>query len=314
MIRAASLCKHFGPVRAVEGLSFTVAPGEILGFLGPNGAGKTTTLRILAGFLPPTSGQVSVAEHDLTQASLAARRALGYLGEAFAAPSELRVGEYLRYRAALKGLPRRARLPRVTELARQLGFQDRLRQPFGALSKGFRQRIGLADALLADPPALLLDEPFGGLDPLQRLDFRNFLRDLASSGKAILFSSHVLPEVEMLADRILILDRGRMRALGERQELLDRLGARRRLRVLSEGNREALLQAVRSAYPDGRAELLADGTLLVTLGRGRSAPEFFSWLAARGEPVLEFGPETTHLEELFRLLLESPDPDMEGSP
>ncbi|MFQ5749994.1 MAG: ABC transporter ATP-binding protein, partial [Planctomycetota bacterium] len=244
MIFADRLTKRFPTVTALEEVSFRVASGEVLGFLGPNGAGKTTALRILSGFLPPTSGRASVAGLDLLQHSLEARRRVGYLPENFSAPSELRVGEYLRYRAGLKGMPARDRRGRVGELGALLGLQARMRQPFAALSKGYRQRVGLADALLAAPPVLLLDEPFSGLDPLQRQEFRGILGTLArEEGRAILFSSHVLPEVQGLADRVLILHLGRVRAEGTLEELSRDLLPETLLRVVTEGDPAALEEA-----------------------------------------------------------------------
>ncbi|RMH00744.1 MAG: ABC transporter ATP-binding protein [Planctomycetota bacterium] len=305
MIRVRGLTKRYGPIMAVRDLSFEVRPGEVLGFLGPNGAGKTTTLRILGGFLPPSAGEAAVAGHDLTRASIPARRATGYLPENFAAPPELRVGEYLRFRAGLKGLGGRARRRRCAEVAELLGFGDRLRQPFAALSKGFRQRVGLADALLADPPALLLDEPFGGLDPLQRVEFRAFLLRLAhDQEKAVLFSSHVLPEVGQVADRILVLDRGRMLACGSRGELLARLEQAPRLRLrLAGGAAAGLAAALPEAFP-GLTVLAAEADgLLLRLADAGQVSALFRWLAGRPEEVVAFQPEEPDLEELFRVLV-----------
>ncbi len=308
MIFADRLTKRFPTVTALEEVSFRVGSGEVLGFLGPNGAGKTTAMRVLSGFLPPTSGRASVDGLDLLQHSLAARRRVGYLPENFSAPSELRVGEYLRYRAGLKGMSSRERRSRVGELGALLGLQDRMRQPFASLSKGYRQRVGLADALLAGPPVLLLDEPFSGLDPLQRQEFRGILRSLArEEGRAILFSSHVLPEVEGLADRILILHLGRVRAEGTLEELSRDLLPETLLRVVTEGDPAALEGAWR------REEALAGDCPLIA--RREEALEFrpaspqagralFAWLASRGEPVREFRMLPPDLETLFRRWIE----------
>ncbi len=304
MIRIDRLHKRFGAVTAVRDLSFEVLPGEVLGFLGPNGAGKSTTLRILSGFLPPSSGSASVAGHDLTQASIRARRATGYLPENFVAPPELRVGEYLRFRAALKGVGR-SRGRRVEEVAAGLGLTPRLHQPFGALSKGFRQRVGLADALLADPPALLLDEPFGGLDPLQRQEFRELLLRLArDERKAVLFSSHVLPEVEEIADRLLVIDRGRMLALGRREELLAPLDENPRQRLRVAGGGAALVADLPAAFPGLEVLQAEQGSLLLQLPDAAQRGALFRWLAARGEEVVAFHPAAPNLEDLFRVLVE----------
>lgn len=308
MIRAEHLVKRFGDLLALDGVSLEVRPGEILGFLGPNGAGKSTTIRILSGWLPPSSGKASVAGHDLVADSLAARRAVGYLPENFAAPHELRVGEYLAYRAELKGArPRQAR-ERARAVAGEFALADRWRQPFGTLSKGFRQRVGLADALLADPPALLLDEPFSGLDPVQRQEFREALRGLAARGKAILFSSHVLPEVRDLASRLLVLHRGRCAAAGTLDELQSRLQRGAPLRVLARGvqagERVATIASAHG-YERERVEA-ATGAVLLRAGPAADRAALFRALAAGGCAVEEFHTEAPDLEQLFLLLVREP--------
>jgi len=303
MIRAAKLSKHYGNLVALDQVDFVVPKGEILGFLGPNGAGKSTALRLLSGYLPPTAGQASIAGHDLVQESLSARAHLGYLPENFVAPSDLRVGEYLRFRARLKGLPRAQARRQVTGLAERLGFEDRLRQPFLALSKGFRQRIGLADSLLADPPALLLDEPFSGLDPLQRQEFRAVLRDLADDGKAILFSSHVLPEVEMIADRILVLVHGRARAVGTLTELRSLLHQGGRCEIRVEGASLAGAVAVlRENLGDAVQDLdhYTEDCLHFRLAAGVDRPALFRALAAADCGVVALQEQQPDLEDLFR--------------
>jgi len=308
MIRAEHLVKRFGDLVALDGVSLEVRPGEILGFLGPNGAGKSTTIRILSGWLPPTRGSASVNGHDLVTDSLAARRAVGYLPEQFAAPHEMRVGEYLGYRAELKGARPRIARERARAVAEELGLSERWRQPFGTLSKGFRQRVGLADALLADPPALLLDEPFSGLDPVQRQDFRESLRGLAARGKAILFSSHVLPEVRDLATRLLVLHRGRCAAVGTLDELQRKLQRSAPLRVLARGEgateRVTALASAHGFEPE-RIEAATGAVLLRALATAdRSA--LFRALAAEACAVEEFHTEAPDLEQLFLLLVREP--------
>jgi len=308
MIFADRLTKRFPTVTALEEVSFRVDSGEILGFLGPNGAGKTTALRILSGFLPPSSGRASVAGLDLLQHSLEARRRVGYLSENFSAPSELRVGEYLRYRAGLKGVPGRERRSRVGELGALLGLQARMRQPFASLSKGYRQRVGLADALLAAPPVLLLDEPFSGLDPLQRQEFRGILRALArEERRAILFSSHVLPEVQGLADRVLILHLGRVRAEGTLEELSRDLLPETLLRVVTDGDPAALEEAWKQEETLTRDCPLISrraATLEFRPASPAGSRALFAWLASRGEPVREFRQMAPDLETLFRRWIE----------
>lgn len=308
MIRAEHLVKRFGGLLALDGVSLEVAAGEILGFLGPNGAGKSTTLRILSGWLPPSSGRASIAGHDLVRASLAARRAVGYLPENFAAPPDLRVGEYLGYRAELKGrAPRAARL-RAHEAAAEFGLEPRWRQPFGTLSKGYRQRVGLADALLADPPALLLDEPFSGLDPVQRQEFKEILRRLAAAGKAVLFSSHVLPEVRDLASRLLVLHRGRCAAAGTLAELQRTLSTGAPLRVLARGAGAADRIGALAAPHGFRLERVeaATGAALLRAGTQADRAALFRALAAAELEVEEFATEAPDLEQVFLMLVREP--------
>ncbi len=308
MIRAEHLVKRFGDLVALDGVTLEVGPGEILGFLGPNGAGKSTTIRILSGWLPPSSGRAAVGGHDLVNDSLAARRAVGYLPEQFAAPQELRVGEYLSYRAELKGARPRIARARSRSVAEEFALTERWRQPFGTLSKGFRQRVGLADALLSDPPALLLDEPFSGLDPVQRQEFRSILRALAARGKAILFSSHVLPEVRDLATRLLVLHRGRCAAAGTLDELQRRLQSGAPLRVLArgEGAAERVRQlAAAHGYALERFES-ATGAVLLRAESTANRVALFRALAAEACEVEEFHTEAPDLEQLFLLLVREP--------
>src|SRR5688572_15961935 len=219
MIEVERLTKDYGTVVAVRDVSFSVGKGEVVGFLGPNGAGKSTTLRVLAGFLGATSGRVSIAGHDIATDSLAARRALGYMPEAAPLYPELRVREYLEFRAALKQVPRRERkkaVERALELGKIADVADTL---VGHLSKGYRQRVALSDALVSKPGLLILDEPTAGLDPNQILEVRKLLRNLGES-HTILLSTHILSEVEAVCDRALVIARGRLVAEGTLSELL----------------------------------------------------------------------------------------------
>jgi len=220
MIEAQSLTRRFGEFTAVEGVSFTVNEGEIVGMLGPNGAGKTTTIRMITGFLPPTSGDLSVAGKDLFREPVAARREVGYLPENVALYPEMRVSEYLRYRAMLEGMGRPEGRKRIPEVVRSCILQEVENQIIGTLSKGYRQRVGLAAAILHSPKVLVLDEPTVGLDPKQIIAIRELIRELGKE-QTLLISSHVLPEVEVLCDRVIIIDRGRIVAEGSPQDLRD---------------------------------------------------------------------------------------------
>ena len=209
MLRVEHLVKRYGPVTAVDDISFEVQRGEVVGFLGPNGAGKTTTMRVLTCFLPPSSGSASVAGHDVFRDSLQVRRCIGYLPEGIPLYPEMRVSEYLAYRARIKGVPRGERKKRVEYVMDRCGVAEASRKLAGTLSRGFCQRVGLADALLNDPPVLVLDEPTIGLDPNQVREVRALIRELEEKHTVIL-STHILTEVETLCKRVIIIRNGRL--------------------------------------------------------------------------------------------------------
>ncbi len=224
MIHVRNLTKRYVRNAAVDDVSFDVERGEIVGFLGPNGAGKSTTMRILTGYLPATAGQVSVAGHDIFRESLEARRKIGYMPENVPLYGEMRVKEYLRFRGALKGLGGRELRQKVGEAMHLAGVTEVRRQLIGSLSKGFRQRVGLADALVHSPPLLILDEPTNGLDPNQIRQVRELIRSLGDK-HTILLSTHILSEVELVCDRVIIIDRGRVRAADTPQNLVRKFRA-----------------------------------------------------------------------------------------
>jgi len=218
MIRIENLVKAFGAKRAVDGVSFAVERGEVLGFLGPNGAGKSTTMRMITGFFPPTSGRVWVGGHDVAEAPLAAKRLIGYLPEAAPSYPDMTVHGFLSFAAAMRGLAgdaRRKALARVVDLC-FLGSV--LHQSIDTLSKGYRHRTCLAQALIHDPEVLIMDEPTDGLDPNQKHEVRNLIRELGKT-KAIVFSTHILEEVDAACTRAIIIDRGRIVANGTPDEL-----------------------------------------------------------------------------------------------
>jgi ABC-2 type transport system ATP-binding protein len=221
MLEARNLTRRYGDFVAVDGISLEVQEGEILGILGPNGAGKTTTLRMLTGFLPPTHGEIEVAGYDLLRDPIKARREIGYLPENVAIYPEMRVEEYLRYRARLEGLPRSEAKRSIAEVLERCMIGDVRRQLVGTLSKGYRQRVGLATAILHRPQVVVLDEPTVGLDPKQIIAIRELIRELGQS-HTILLSTHILPEVELLCDRVLIIDKGRIQDQGTPQGLRER--------------------------------------------------------------------------------------------
>jgi len=218
MIRIQNLVKAFGAKRAVDDISFSVERGEVLGFLGPNGAGKSTTMRMITGFMPPTEGRVSVGGHDVVESPLEVKRLIGYLPENAASYPDMTVESFLTFAAELRGLDgeaRRKALHRVVELC----FLDSvLHQSIDTLSKGYRHRTCLAQALIHDPEVLIMDEPTDGLDPNQKHEVRNLIRELGKT-KAIVFSTHILEEVDAACTRAIIIDRGRIVANGTPDEL-----------------------------------------------------------------------------------------------
>jgi ABC-2 type transport system ATP-binding protein len=211
MIEVSNLTKRYAGHTAISGLTFTVGRGEIVGFLGPNGAGKSTTMRILACYMPATSGTARVAGYDVFYQADEVRRRIGYMPENNPLYSEMRVREYLKFRARLKGLGRRRLRERVSIVMEQCGLTDVSRKIIGHLSKGFRQRVGLADALVHEPELIILDEPTIGLDPNQIRSVRQLIKDLGGK-HTVLISTHILPEVEMTCNRVLILHHGKIRA------------------------------------------------------------------------------------------------------
>jgi ABC-2 type transport system ATP-binding protein len=300
MIEAQNLSRRYGDFTAVDGISFSVGEGEIVGMLGPNGAGKTTTIRMITGFLPPTSGRVTVAGKDLVDAPREARRELGYLPENVALYTEMRVTEYLAYRARLEGLSRgEAREAIGTALDRCL-LADVKSQIIGTLSKGYRQRVGLATAILHKPKVLVLDEPTVGLDPKQIIAIRELIRQLGRE-RTLLLSTHILPEVELLCDRVIIIDQGKIVAEGTPQGLRESWmgspGVRVMLKDASGGAAEALSQ-----IPGVLGVKATDaGAFVLDCERGADPrEEVFRTAVERGWVILELARERgATLEDLF---------------
>jgi ABC-2 type transport system ATP-binding protein len=274
MICARNITKRFAGLTAVDRVSFEVARGEVVGLLGPNGAGKTTLLRMLTGYLAPSAGDLNVAGYPVTESSLEVRERIGYLPEACPLYPEMRVDEYLAYRAALKRVPRGLIRKRVDGVRERCGLADAGRRIIGNLSKGYRQRVGLADALVRDPDLLILDEPTSGLDPNQIREVRSLIRTLAER-HTILLSTHILPEVEATCQRVLIMDRGRMvfsdtaERLRKRGEAAARIAfevrapmetARAELALIAPGA-EAALREIGEGWVAGVLEADAQGDL-----------------------------------------------------
>ena len=315
MISVRDLRKQFGSTTAVDGLSFEVQRGEVVGFLGPNGAGKTTTIRVLTCFHPASSGDVRVAGFDVRTQPLEVRKNIGYLPENVPLYPDLRVEEYLRYRAALKGVPRKQQKSNVERAMERAGVLDVRNKLVGHVSRGYRQRTGLADAMVANPPILILDEPTSGLDPNQRRRIKALVKELAQE-HTILFSSHILAEVQDVSSRILVIHRGRMRADGTADQLVAQ-STERALMVEAHAPAAALQQAL-VALPFLRgatAEDVGDGLSRLRaqvdpLGDPRDAT--MAALAQRGIAVRELRLDMPTLEEFFYRVTEGADRAEEG--
>ncbi len=230
MIELTNVHKSYGAVQAVRGVSFAIGAGEIVGLLGPNGAGKTTILKLLTGFHFPSSGLVQIAGHDVSEHPLAIKRRIGYLPENAPLYQDFTVQEYLQFAARARQMPREEQEKRITAAVAACGLDEVLHRPVAALSKGFRQRTGLAQAILHDPDILILDEPTSGLDPNQILEIRRLIRNLGER-KTVLLSTHIMQEVEALCGRVLILNRGRIAATGTASQIAAELAGAQRFAI-----------------------------------------------------------------------------------
>ena len=301
MIEVQHLTKDYGTVVAVRDVSFSVGKGEVVGFLGPNGAGKSTTMRILVGFLGATEGRVTIDGHDIAVDSIAARRSIGYMPESAPLYHEMRVREYLAFRAAAKKVPARERKTAVERAMQQSSTTEMADTLIGHLSKGYRQRVGLADALVSNPPLLILDEPTAGLDPNQIREVRKLIRDLGET-HTILLSTHILSEVESTCDRAIVIDRGRLVAEGTIEELRARRAADGALLSLRdpEGRAKALLRTIEGVR---RVDAAGDGRLSLKLDSGVEAgavlEQAIAALVGAGIGVREATPTRATLEDVF---------------
>jgi ABC-2 type transport system ATP-binding protein len=245
MIEVDNLTKRYGTHTAVDGISFRVQKGEILGFLGPNGAGKTTTMRILACYLPPTAGSARVAGYDVFSQPMEVKRRLGYLPETPPLYLDMEVGSYLDFVAKIKGVPAASRKARIDEAVEKTRIGDVRAKHIGKLSKGYRQRVGLAQAILHNPDVLILDEPTAGLDPKQIIETRELIKGLRGD-HTIILSTHILPEVSMTCDRVVIINKGKVVAEDTPDALTHRLKGAAGVRLEARGDTGPLFDAIRT--------------------------------------------------------------------
>ena len=303
MIEVEGLTKFYGSKAAIEEVSFEVAKGEVVGFLGPNGAGKTTTMRILACFMPPTSGTARLAGFDIGKQSLEVRRRIGYLPENVPLYGDMTVAAYLDFVADVKGLGRADRRRRVGEVMGRCLIDDVQGRLIGRLSKGYRQRVGLAQALVAVPDVLILDEPTIGLDPKQITEIRSLIKALAGEHTVIL-STHILPEVSMVCEGVIIINRGRIVASGPLDRLMDELSPVARVQLQVEGPAEIVGASLRALPGVSRVESrgVTDGvgTFVVEADRGRDIRrDLYQLVAQQRWALLELRALGLSLEDVF---------------
>ena len=305
MIQVNNLTKRYPRQTAVDDISFSVKEGELVGFLGPNGAGKTTTMRILTGYIPATGGEVRVNGFDVVKDSLAVRRSVGYLPESCPLYGEMRVREYLAYRARLKGVGLRGRRGRIAAVLEMCGIESVAKRIIGQLSKGYRQRVGLADALVHSPRLLVLDEPTIGLDPNQIREMRLLIKGLASD-HTVLLSSHILPEVEQTCDRVLIIHEGKIVASDTPGNLAHVLAGC--LRVVAElrGHEEEVLDGCRALPGVTAVAHRTEGAWITVEIEGRLdhdlREEVFDLAVRRNWKLRELKIVSGNLEEAFTAL------------
>jgi ABC-2 type transport system ATP-binding protein len=307
MIDVEGLTKDYGLRRAIEDLSFHAEKGEILGFLGPNGAGKTTAMRILCGYMPPTSGRARVAGFDVVDQSLEVRRRVGYLPETVPLYPDMIVYDYLKFMADLRHLPDGE--DRVDDVLETVHMVDRADGYISNLSKGMRQRIGLAQALLHEPEVLILDEPTIGLDPAQIRDVRNLIRRIGEE-RTVLLSTHILSEAQQICDRVLIINKGRIVAEDTPEQLQSRLTGAQRVSLKVGGDGDGLEQVISEIPGVLRVHAEVDGGIEFESSPGLDArPEVARALVKAGYDLLEMRPVGLSLEEIFlELTREEPAP------
>lgn len=302
MIEVVDLCKNYGLTRAVDRISFSVDKGRVVGFLGPNGAGKSTTMKMLACYIPPTSGSARVAGFDVFHQSMLVRQNLGYLPENVPLYPEMKVREYLDFRARLRQIDRSQRGVRIESAIERCWLKEVQFKSIGHLSKGYRQRVGLADALLHNPAVLILDEPTVGLDPTQIIETRKLIKQLGGD-HTVLLSTHILPEVEAVCDDCIVIAGGRVVARGSPEELRQSRRSQARVLIECRGPAREVQLALSSMNSVADAEILSDGQCVVVALKPRDGcdvrEEAARTVIQHGWPLREVRLEHATLEEFF---------------
>jgi ABC-2 type transport system ATP-binding protein len=315
MIEVSNLVKKYGEVMAVKGISFEAQPGQVTGFLGPNGAGKTTTMRILTGFMPPTSGKAVVAGYDVFDASMEVRKRVGYLPESVPLYRDMTALGYLMYMAEIRGVPNRRE--KAEDTLKRVGLRHRANSHIRALSKGMRQRVGLAQALLHDPDVLILDEPTIGLDPIQVLEMRDLIRELGQH-HTVLFSTHILSEAEQVCDSVVIIHQGEIVAQGAPASLRTELERGGRILLRVDSRHEEAAQALQTINSISNVELSVEGIVVTpSTPQVDPRPDIARTIVSGGWNLVELRPLAVNLEEIFLELtrqevVESAEEEMEA--
>ncbi len=297
MIKVSDLTKNYGARRAIDGLNFEARQGEILGFLGPNGAGKTTTMRILTGYMPPTSGNVNIAGFDVFKESLEVRKRVGYLPETVPLYTDMTVFDYLKFMADLRHIPNGDEV--VDETLEMVGLEDRSEGYVGNLSKGMRQRVGLAQALLHRPEVLILDEPTIGLDPVQIIEVRNVIREVGKE-RTVILSTHILSEAQQMCDRILIINKGKIVVEDTPTNLQARLTGAERVHLTVKGDADELASKISKLKGVQEVKNQSEGSLEFQYAPGQDIRPEVARLVVQGNyDLLEMRPLSMSLEEIF---------------
>jgi ABC-2 type transport system ATP-binding protein len=309
MIEVAELVKKYGDMAAVRGISFTAEPGKVTGFLGPNGAGKTTTMRILTGYTPPTTGKAVVAGFDVFEKSLEVRKRVGYLPENVPLYRDMTAIGYLMYLAEIRGVKNRR--SRAEDVLARVGLSKRAESQIRTLSKGMKQRVGLASALLHDPEVLILDEPTIGLDPFQVLELRDLVKELGKN-HTVLFSTHILSEAEQVCDKVVIINRGEIVAQGAPQELRGELERGGRVLVRANGNVDVILTTIQQTHGVKEVVQIPEGFVVTPAEANLDPrPAVAKALVNAHVELVEIRPLAVNLEEIFLELTRRTQPDTE---
>ena len=303
MIELKNVTKVYGTRKAVDNISFSVDKGEIVGFLGPNGAGKTTTMKMITGYMPPTSGNIKIAGYDIVEQPIEAKKHIGYLPEVPPLYLDMTVEAYLHFVGGIKGVPPKKRREDVERIIHEVGLTDVRKRLIKNLSKGYKQRVGLAQAIIGDPDVLVLDEPTVGLDPKQIKEIRDIIKELGKK-HTIILSTHILPEVSMVCDRVIIINKGKIVAIDKTENLSAALKNSRRYFIKVEGPYEEVANSVKEieGVTNVEAEVDSDNTIKLTVESSADKDvrkDMFFAFAKKGFPILELKMLNYSLEEVF---------------